>query len=265
MNAKGLVENLVGYVKRDLMIPGELSARDLRRANECGADWMQEVNAVLHSEISAVPSTRLEVEVELLGPLPQLRANTGTVIYRTVDKLSCVRFASARYSVPTQHIGKVVQLRVADGRISVTLLGVTLAEHLVVVPGETSILDDHYGGPRTKPKRALRPRTPDEVAFCALGPAAEGFIKGAAAAGMTSLKSDLGVLLRLERSYGRDALLRALTRAVEFGRFHSSDVQSILIAGRGVAMPTRPGGALVTALPSVVSRSLSDYQVEATS
>ena len=263
--SKGLVENLVGYVKRDLMIPGELSSRDLGRANECGADWMQEVNAALHSEISAVPSTRLEVEVELLGPLPQLRAVAGKVIYRTVDKLSCVRFASARYSVPTQNIGKVVQLRVGDGRISVTLLGATLAEHLVVAPGETSILDDHYGGPRPKPQRALRPRTPDEVAFCALGPVAETFIKGAAASGVTSLKGDLGVLLRLERAYGRDALLAALERAVAFGRFHASDVESILIAGKGVARPTRPGEALVTALPVVSSRSLSDYHVEATS
>ena len=225
---------------------------------------MQEVNAAQHPEICAVPSERLCVELELLGPLPQLRANTGQVIYRSVDKLSCVRFASARYSVPISNIGKVVQLRVADGHLTVTLLGVILAEHVIVVPGETSILDDHYGGPRTKPRRAVRPRTPDEVVFCTLGPVAEAFIKGACASGMTSLKSDLGILLRLERSYGRDALVHALTRAVEFGRFRSSDVQSILIAGRGVARPTRSGEALVTALPSVAGRSLSEYRVEAT-
>ena len=263
--SKGLVENLVGYVKRDLMIPEELDARDLRRANESARDWMQEVNAAEHSEICAIPAERLEVELELLGRLPQLRANAGKVIYRTVDKLSCVRFASARYSVPTQNIGKVVQLRVADGRISITLLGVVLAEHAVVVPGETSILDDHYGGPRTKPRRAVRPRTPDEVVFCTLGPVAEAFIKGAAATGMTSLKRDLSILVLLERSHGRDAVLRALERAVEFGRFRAYDVESILYAGDGVARPTRSGDALVTTLPHVASRSLSDYQVEATS
>ena len=263
--SKGLVENLVGYVKRDLMIPEELDTRDLRRANESARDWMQEVNAAEHSEICAIPAERLEVELELLGRLPQLRANAGKVIYRTVDKLSCVRFASARYSVPTQNIGKVVQLRVADGRISITLLGVVLAEHAVVVPGETSILDDHYGGPRTKPRRAVRPRTPDEVVFCTLGPVAEAFIKGAAATGMTSLKRDLSILVLLERSHGRDAVLRALERAVEFGRFRAYDVESILYAGDGVARPTRSGDALVTTLPHVASRSLSDYQVEATS
>ena len=103
------------------------------------------------------------------------------------------------------------------------------------------------------------------MAFCALGPLAEAFIKGAAATGVTSLKGDLAALARLERSYGRDALVRALERAIEFGRFRSGDVESILIAGSGVARPTRSGDALVTALPAVTSRSLSDYQVEATS
>ena len=226
---------------------------------------MEEVNAAVHSEICAVPAERLEVERELLGPLPQLRAALGKVVYRTVDRLSCVRFASARYSVPTQHIGAVVEVRVADGHLSVSHLGVTLAQHLVVAPGETSILDDHYGGVRSKPRRALRPRTPDEVVFCALGPVAETFIKGAAASGMTSLKGDLATLLRLERAHGREPLLRALERAVEFGRFRASDVQSILFAGSGVAQPVRAGTTLITALPVVTSRSLGDYQVEATS
>ncbi|OYV64099.1 MAG: IS21 family transposase [Actinobacteria bacterium 21-64-8] len=260
--SKGLVENLVGYAKSDLMIPEELDARDLRRANELARDWMEVVNAHPHSEICAIPAERLEVERELLGSLPELRAALGKVLYRTVDRLSCVRFASARYSVPTKHIGAAVEVRVADGHLTISHLGVTIAQHVVVVPGETSILDDHYGGPRPKPRRALRPRTPDEVAFCELGPVAELFIKGAAASGMTSLKGDLSVLLRLERSYGRDAIARALERAIEFGRFRASDVASILLAGQGVARPTRAGEALVTHLPVVASRSLEDYAME---
>ncbi|HEY5265246.1 MAG TPA: IS21 family transposase [Acidimicrobiales bacterium] len=263
--SKGLVENLVGYAKSDLMIPEELSARDLRRANELARDWMDEVNAAPHSEICAIPSERLEVERELLGPLPQLRAALGKVVYRTVDKLSCVRFASARYSVPMTMIAKTVEVRVGDGRLTISHLGVVIGDHAVVAPGETSILDDHYGGPRAKPRRAVRPRTPNELAFCALGPVAELFIKRSAAAGMTSLKGDLEILLRLERAHGSDALLRALERAVEFQRFRASDVASILLARGGVATPTKRGEALITALPIVASRSLDDYAIEVNS
>ena len=37
--SKGLVENLVGYVKSDLMVPDELSVADLASANEKGLAW----------------------------------------------------------------------------------------------------------------------------------------------------------------------------------------------------------------------------------
>jgi transposase len=257
--SKGLVENLVGYAKSDLMTPGELSSRDLCHAHEAARDWLEEVNATVHSEIMAVPSERLEVERELLGSLPQLRAAVGHVIYRTVDKLSCVRYASARYSVPTTLISKQVQVRVGNGQLEVIHLGVVRATHALVAPGETSILDDHYGGPRTKPRRAVRPRTDAEVAFCALGPVAETFLKRAAAAGMTSLKGDLVVLNRLERAHGRDALVAALHRATQFGRYRASDVESILLAGAGVARPSSRGEAIIVAMPVVTSRPLSDY------
>ena len=67
-----------------------------------------------------------------------------------------------------------------------------VAEHLLVAPGEASIHDEHYGGPRPAPRRAVRPKTAAEKAFCALGPTAEAFITGAAAAGNTRLGPGAG-------------------------------------------------------------------------
>ena len=57
--SKGLVENLVGYVKSDLMIPEQLTVTDLATANDKAKLWCDEVNTVVHSEISAVPAERL--------------------------------------------------------------------------------------------------------------------------------------------------------------------------------------------------------------
>jgi transposase len=92
--SKGIVENLVGYAKRDLMVPrapfGDLAAADLAAANLAAAAWCTEVNAATHSEICAVPAERLVTERELLGPLPSLRASTGRAVTRKVDRLSCV-------------------------------------------------------------------------------------------------------------------------------------------------------------------------------
>ncbi len=220
---------------------------------------MDEVNAKEHSEICAVPSERLDTERELPRSLPQLRAVTLRVIYRTVDKLSCVRYASARYSVPTQLVAKVVEVRVANGELQVSHLGVERARHSLVAPGETSILDEHYGGTRLKPRRAVRPKTEAEVEFCALGTVAETYLKRAAAAGVTSLKGDLVILNRLARAHGKEALVAALARASEFGRWRASDVESILLAGSGVARPRGRGEAIIVALPVVERRPLSDY------
>src|SRR5207302_480290 len=102
------------------------------------------------------------------------------------------------------------------------------ARHPLVAPGEVSIIDEHYGGPRRGPSRAVRPRSGPERAFLALGPAAEAFLRQAAAAGVTKLGTEIGVILGLEAAWGRDALVAAVERAVAFRRFKAADVRSIL-------------------------------------
>ena len=261
--SKGIVENLVGYAKTDLMIP-QAPFADLAAANTAAAAWCAEVNGVLHSEIAAIPAARLETERELLGPLPSLRPTIGRTTLRKVDKLSCVRFSSARYSVPTALIGAQVALLAADGRLTVVVpaTGEVVAEHPLLAPGEASVLDEHYGGPRRAPQRGARPRTAAEKAFCGLGSVAEQWLVGAAAAGNTRLGPELAELSALEASHGRDALTGALGRAVAFGRWHAADIRSILAAGAGVAQVRPAGEALVIPLPATASRPLTAYSLD---
>lgn len=259
--SKGIVENLVGYAKSDLMIPGELAVGDLPGANAAARIWCSEVNAAVHSEICAVPAERVAVERELFSPLPSLRIRIGRVTRRKVDRLSCIRIGSARYSVPTTLIGRSLEVQVHDGRVRVLDADEIVADHALVAPGEASVLDDHYGGPRPMPRRALRPRTVAEIGFCALGPVAEAFIKGAASAGVTKLGAELEELAGLQAAHGDDALIAALTRAVTFSRWRAADVRSILAAGIGTPQPTAAGDALVVDLPAVPKRPLSDYAV----
>jgi hypothetical protein len=129
-------------------------------------------------------------------------------------------------------------------------------------PGATSILDDHYGGPRpATPVRAIRPRTAAEQQFCALGPAAEAFIAGAAAAGHTRLGPEPADLNALTAAHGEAAVTAALERAVAFGRWKASDVRSILQAGLGVASLALGRGRLVVDLrraPAIIDRVRAD-------
>jgi transposase len=262
--SKGIVEALVGYAKGDLLVP-QAPFAGMAAANQAARVWCTEVNTARHSEIAAVPAERLTVERDLLGPLPSLRLRLGTVTTRKVDRLSCVRFGSARYSVPTRLIGHTVELRNSDGRLLVVEAptGEIVADHALVAPGEASVADEHYGGPRPAPRRAVRPKTLAEKAFCALGPVAEAFITGAAAAGHTRLGPELEQLVALQAAHGRDALLAALERAATFGRWRATDVRAILDAGAGTPQPRPAGDTLVLELPVVPTRPLSDYAIGA--
>jgi hypothetical protein len=210
-----------------------------------------------------VPAEQLMIERELLAPLPSLRASIGRLVMRKVDRLSCVRFASARYSVPTRLIAEQVGVRTDDGRLLVIVTGTgeVVAEHVLVAPGEASVRDEHYGGPRPAPRRAVRPKTAAEKEFCSLGPVAEAFITGAAASGNTRLGPELAELNTLRAAHGDEQFLAALDRAVAFSRWHAADVRSILAAGAGAPEPRMAGDALALDLPAVPVRPLADYAI----
>ena len=278
--SKGVVENLVGYGKDDLLRPlmldlamhesasideSRVSAMvlaDLPAANAQAAAWCAQVNAAVHSETCAVSAERLTRERELLSPLPSLRPSIGPPpVTRKVDKMSTIRLGSARYSVPTRLRGATVAI-VADGpRVSILdpATGEVHAQHPLVAPGEASILDEHYGGPRLAPRRSVRPKTAAEKQFCGLGPAAEAFIVGAAAAGHTRLGPELAELNTMAAAHGETVFIAALERATAFCRWRAADVRSILAAGTGTPHPRPAGDALVIDLPVTSGRPLSDY------
>jgi hypothetical protein len=259
--SKGVVENLVGYAKLDLMVPGG-PFPDLGVANTAAVAWCAEVNGRIHSETSAIPAERLCAERPLLRPLPSLRPAAAPVAVRTVDRLRTVRYGSARYSVPGAFIGKRVELVVAGGELVVRDRGTEIARHRLVGPGEMSLVDAHYGGHARIPARAIRPRTPAEIAFLALGPVAAAFLRAAAAAGTSRLGGELALIGDLERAHGREPLIAALERALAYRRFRAADVRSILAAGSGVPRQREPGERLAISLPAVPVRSLAAYALE---
>jgi transposase len=270
--SKGIVENLVGYAKDDLLVPLELDedpwAEGYAGLNDRAWAWGKEVNGRRHSEIHAVPAERLASERGLLCELPSLRLQVGPApITRKVDKLSCIRFGSARYSVPNRLIGRVVTVLVDERdrmlRVIEPITGEVHAEHGLVAPGETSIDDAHYDRPRpATPERRARGRTEAEKKFLALGLVAEQFLVGAAAAGVTKLNTEIATILDLGAAHGDDVLVAALERAVSFGRWRADDVRSILATNGHAPRPTPAGQALVMTLPTVPTRSLDAYRFD---
>jgi hypothetical protein len=259
--SKGVVEHLVGYAKADLIVPGAPWA-SLETANVAAIAWCAEVNGRRHADIAAIPSERLVIEGPLLRRLPSLRLASAPTASRKVDALSTVRFGSARYSVPAGFRGQRVDLAVSGTEVTISQRGTTVARHRLVGPGELALDDVHYGRTARRPVRAVRPRTADELAFLSLGPVAEVFLRAAAATGATRLHLELGEIVPLVRSHGRDALIAALERALTFRRFGASDVRAILAAGAGAPRLARAGDDLPVELPAVPVRPLSAYALE---
>lgn len=261
--SKGIVENLVGYAKRDVPTPGPDA--DLVAWNEAAVEWCAERNGVEHSEICAVPDGRLAVEVDLLRPLPTARPRIGRAELRKVDKLATIRVASVRYSVPSILVGTRVEAVTYDGVVRIYRIdtGELVATHDQLGPGESSILDEHYPTPRKPPSRGPRPRTETEHAFVALGAHADAFIRAGAAAGMTMLPKEIEVIVNeLVPAHGELAVTRALERAVRFSRFRADDVRSILAIGPAVPEPAAAGDQVVIDLPAVEQRGLDAYRIE---
>jgi hypothetical protein len=198
----------------------------------------------------------------VLRTLPSLRLSVRRGVMRKVDKMSTVRIGSARYSVPHRLVAQMVEVSTMDDRIEIWHREEHVAAHRLVPPGATSILDEHYDKPARKPQRAVRARTEVEKRFLALGEAAEGFLRAAAAAGTTRLPAHLAEITVLEAAHGHDQLIAALTRATEFRRFTADDVRSILAAGVNAPKPVAVGQKLAAVLPLVPTRTLDAYRAD---
>ncbi len=275
--SKGIVENLVGYAKRDLMIGCGLVERtapaarigvDLAAANAAAVPWCAEVNARIHSEIAAVPAERLAGhELDLLGGLPGLRPRIGgPAVFRKVDRLSCVRYGSARYSVPTTAIGTQVEVRVHRGELSV-LTCVEATSRSRCWPATSSSPRARCRSStrttrrpaRAVPARAVRAKTATEKAFLRAGTGRRGVPdrRGRGRVDPAGRRARRAAGPRPRPRPGRAA--QALTRATAFGRWRAEDVRSILANAHAAPTPRPAGDALVVDLPAVPTRSLADY------
>ena len=178
---------------------------DLDAANAAARAWCAEVNGQVHSEIAAVPAERLVSEREVLRPLPS-RSSTvarGQTRARWINAAACAS-ARRRYLVPKTLVGESVEVLAHEDKVVIHHAGVEVIRHDPVGPGEVAFGD--LADPIGDPTRGIRPRTAAEVAFLGLGPAAETFLRTAAAAGTLRLEHELAAIVELVAVWGREAV-----------------------------------------------------------
>ena len=207
--------------------------------------WCDEVNA-RRALARSGPSRkeRLEIERPLFSPLPHAPALHRQAHHQQGGQaLVCpVRFGPLLGADVPHRSAEVANVEVADGATAGRLPRDDHRRARLVAPGETSVCDDHYGGPRPRPRRAVRPRLPPRRASARARSGCRGVHQGGRRRRDASTLAERAARARAARGRLRPkpAVVSALERAVVFGRCRAGDVRSILGAGAGVSAGRPP-------------------------
>lgn len=127
-NEKGHVENLVGYARRNFLVPVPV-ADDFPSLNDMLIKKCHENLTRCVRGQAATNAERLERQLPALLPLPATPFDPARVVSTEVNSLSLVRFDTNDYSVPDRYAHQRVTLRAGIEAIRIECNGQVIAEH----------------------------------------------------------------------------------------------------------------------------------------
>lgn len=141
---KGKIENVVGFVKRDLLYAS--SFQSFTHLNEQARIWMDRVNATVHGTTNAIPFERLNHEhLKLLAGIPPFIISITEA--RKITRDAYLSYLGNRYSVPYTYAGREAKVRVEDGILHIFVGTTEVATHPVLKGSRrTSRSKDHFSG-----------------------------------------------------------------------------------------------------------------------
>jgi transposase len=213
---KGSVENLVGYVRRNALVPVR-DFSDWDELNEHLLRWSTRERNRHHD--------RWEKEQAALRPLPEKPFPCTITRLAVVSKTSLVTFDRNRYSVPCQLVGQTVQIAATWDCVRVAVKGKVVAEHRRRYGrGETIVELLHY-----LPVLARKPRASNHaLAVRRLGRVwtmAREHLLRASADGYRELTR----ILMLHQEFQAADVARALEQALAIGSPTASMVRQLIL------------------------------------
>jgi transposase len=236
---KGGVEGLVGFVRRNYLVPVP-EAADLDELNEKLLLQCQSYGSHVIAGRTQPVETLYEQEKSHLLDLPKEAYTNELVRVGRVDKYSTVIIDKNRYSVPTSYAGRQVSVSLGVDKVSIHLKSRQLATHKRLYGNNKWQLDpDHYldllqkrpqAYHSARPIRQWRPSWPKEleklqVRFCEV----QGETKGI---------KDFITVLMFYRSFATEEVEAAVKLAMEKGISSSEGVRHLLHAANDVSQPT---------------------------
>lgn len=126
-NEKSLVENLVGYSRRNFLVPVPRVAdiEELNRILWNACINYRENHRVQHRSYPV--KVMYQEEARLLNPIPRFKFDTSKTTIAKVDDFSTVRYEKNNYSVPTRYLRKNVTVKGYANNIRILHEGIEIA------------------------------------------------------------------------------------------------------------------------------------------
>jgi transposase len=223
---KGAVENLVGYVRRNTLVPvpdfpswdalnAYLLAWSERERQRLGERWQQERAA--------------------LRPLPSQPFGCALTRLVPVSSTSVVRVDRNRYSVPCRYVGRTLRLALSTARVTVWDGETCVAEHgRCYGRGETILVLDHY-----LPALARKPHAAMHAAVVAQMPPIYAAVRTRLCQRRRDGYRDFAAVLLLHQEFAAELVQEALEEAWVRGCLEPSAVRQLLL-NRTAPLPLAP-------------------------
>jgi len=144
-NEKGLVENLVGYSRRNFLVPvprvTDIEELNHKLLNDCISYRENHKVERRHHPVKVM----YQEEAKLLNVIPRYRFDTSKTAIAKVDDFSTVRYEKNNYSVPTKYLRKDVTVKGYANNICILYEGKVIATYSrQYSPGNTQYRLEHY-------------------------------------------------------------------------------------------------------------------------
>lgn len=223
---KGSIENLVGYVRRNTMVPVP-QVPSIDSLNIHLIAWCEKEKQRYSEE--------WKKEKEGLLPLPKSLYRCSVTKMARVSSYSLVTYDRVRYSVPCRHIKLTLRLEVFSDRIEIWDHSRLLATHKRSYVRQETVLElAHYLDVlERKPRAVMNAQVVRELPEI-YSKAKEVLLKD----NREGYREFCQILL-LHRDHCKEQVNAALTKAVEMEKVDSSTVRQWLINNNGVSKPRK--------------------------
>ena len=163
-NEKGLVENLVGYIRRNVCVP----LPRIKSLDELNAKLLAKCTQYLAHQVEGRPEkvgVMLTEDRALLRSMPRYTPDISKKVYPTVGRYSTVQFETNNYSVPCKYRGKATTVKAFPNHVEVWIEGTMVARHDRLFGRKEESLDlQHYLPILAQKGRAIRYARPVQKA-----------------------------------------------------------------------------------------------------